>query len=601
MFLLWGKHIRKYYPKYFIFFLIGLAALVTVDFFQLKIPNIIGSVVDELTDVGYIDPANETFITRILSVLTVATIMLFGRVAWRLSLFYASRKMEEHIRQEMFLKAERLDINYYHSTKVGNIMSWFTNDIETLEEFLGWGSLMMIDGIFLTVLALTKMFILNSSLALIALFPILLIALWGALVEGKMSYIWKLRQESNDELYDFSQESFTGIRVIKAFVKEHQQIIAFDKMARKNKDINVRFTYISVIFDVMIELIIALVLAMVNGFGGWFVWGTVTGNVVHIFGRDILLTAGQLIEFYGYFTSVIWPMIAIGQVVTMLSKSRASYKRIAAFLDAPEDVKDAPDAIDMEIKGNITFDHFSFAYPDSQVPEPYLKDVTLTINAGENIGIIGSVGSGKTTLVNMLLRLYNVQENSLFIDGVDIMKIKLKTIRGAVSMTPQDNFLFSDTIQNNIAFYDVNQDKGHVVEAAKFADVNSDIMVFEKKYDSVLGENGHTVSGGQKQRISLARAFLKDAPIMVLDDSVSAVDLKTEENILKNIKDKRGGKTTIIIASRVSTVMNLDKVIVMNHGSVEAFDTPHNLLKQDGTFAKMAALQELEKEKGGSL
>ena len=600
MFLLWGKHVRKYYPKYFIFFLIGLAALVTVDFFQLKIPNIIGSVVDELNENGFIDPQSETFVIRILSVITVAVVMLIGRVIWRISLFYASRKMEEHVRQEMFLKAERLDVTYYHNTKVGNIMSWFTNDIETLEEFLGWGSLMMIDGTFLTIFALTKMFILNSSLAIIALFPILLIALWGALVEGKMSYIWKLRQESNDELYDFSQESFTGIRVIKAFVKEHQQIIAFDKMAHKNKDINVRFTYISVIFDVMIELIIALVIAVINGFGGWFVWGTVTGNPTHIFGRDILLSAGQLIEFIGYFTSVIWPMIAIGQVVTMLSKSRASYKRIAAFLDAPEDVKDSEDAVDVDIKGNIEFKHFNFAYPGNE--DRYdLKDINLSIKAGENIGIIGSVGSGKTTLVNMLLRLYNVEANTLFIDGVDIMKIKMKSLREAVSMTPQDNFLFSDTIQNNIAFYDIEQNKERVVEAAEFADVNNDIMDFENKYESVLGENGHTVSGGQKQRISLARSYLKNAPIMILDDSVSAVDLKTEENILKNIKEKRSGKTTIIIASRVSTVMNLDKVIVMNHGAVEAFDTPKKLLKQDGTFAKMAALQELEKEKGGSL
>ena len=598
MFLLWGKHVRKYYRRYFIFFLIGLAALVTVDFFQLKIPEIIGSVVDELNTSGTIDPSDASFITRILSVITVAAVMLVGRVTWRLSLFYASRKIEEHIRNEMFLKAERLDLNYYHSTKVGNIMSWFTNDIETLEEFLGWGSLMMIDGIFLTVLALTKMFILNTSLALISLFPILLIALWGALVEGKMSYIWRLRQESNDELYDFSQESFTGIRVIKAFVKEHQQIIAFDKLARKNKDVNVRFTYISVLFDVIIELIIALILAIVNGFGGWFVWGTVTGNPVHIFGHEMYLTAGQLIEFYGYFTSVIWPMIAIGQVVTMFSKSRASYKRIADFLDAPEDVKDSEDAIDVDIKGTITFDHFSFAYPDGD-GHNYLNDVNLTIKAGETVGIVGTVGSGKTTLVNMLLRLYNVQENALFIDGVDIMKIKLKCIRNAVSMTPQDNFLFSDTIENNIAFFDVNQDKGHIVDAAKFADVNSDIMIFEKKYESVLGENGHTVSGGQKQRISLARAYLKDAPIMVLDDSVSAVDLKTEENILKNIKEKRAGKTTIIIASRVSTVMDLDKVIVMSKGTVEAFDSPANLLKKSETFARMVALQELEKEKGG--
>lgn len=597
MFLLWGKHIRKYYLRYGIFFLIGVAALVTVDYFQLKIPEVIGAVVDKLSTEGTIDVHGEFFRTSIFTVITVAAIMLIGRITWRLALFFASKRIEEKVRNEMFVKAETLDIAYYHTTKVGNIMNWFINDIETLEEFLGWGSLMMIDGLFLTGLALTKMFILDYGLALISIIPILLIAIWGALVEKRMSEAWKLRQESNDTLYDFSQESFTGIRVIKAFVKENQQINEFKKAALKNKDINVKFVYISVLFDVVIEIIIALIASTIMGFGGWLVYGTITGNPVTLFGHTAYLTAGKLITFFGYFSSLIWPMIALGQVVTMFSKAHTSYTRIARFLDSEPDVKDREEAVDFDIKGKIEFRDFSFAYPDGDYD--CLKNISLTINPGESVGVIGMVGSGKSTLVNALLRLYNVKDRTLFIDDIDIMNIKLQSLRHAISIAPQDNFLFSDTIENNIAFVNVDG-KNHdmVQEAASFADVADDIVAFENGYDSLLGENGHTVSGGQKQRISLARAYLKNAPIMILDDSVSAVDLKTEETILDNIKTKRAGKTTIIIASRVSTVMSLDKVIVLNKGQLEAFDSPKKLAKGDGTFARMVALQELEKEKG---
>ncbi|MCR4911976.1 MAG: ABC transporter ATP-binding protein/permease [Bacilli bacterium] len=598
MFLLWGKHIRKYYLRYFIFVLLGVAALISVDYIQLRIPEIIGEIVDKLNQEGSIDINSAYFANLIKEVFIVAAVMFGGRIVWRLSLFYASHRIEERIRNEMFLKAERLDLSYYHDNKVGTIMSWFTNDVESLSEFLGWGTLMMIDGVFLTTLALTKMFLLDYSLSLIMLLPIALIVLWGALVESKMSKIWRLRQESNDDLYDYSQENFTGIRVIKAFVKENQQIIEFSKHARKNRDINVKFTAVSVFFDVIIEIIIAGIAAILIGFGGWFVYGTVTGTPISLFGREVLLEPGQLVTFYGYFDSLIWPLIALGQVVTMFSQARTSYSRIEHYLDSDERLLEAVDAVDVDITGKIEFKDFSFKYKDSEIDS--LSNISLTINPGENIGIIGTVGSGKSTLVNALVRLFNVEEGTLFIDDVDIMKIKIASLRNGVSIAPQDNFLFSDTIKNNIAFSDVDRDIEEVRNAARFADVDTDISQFEEGYDSLMGENGHTVSGGQKQRISLARAYLKSAPILILDDSVSAVDLKTEERILDNIKEKRAGKTTIIIASRVSTVMELDKVIVLKNGTLEAFDTPKNLKKNSETFSKMVMLQELEKEKGAN-
>ena len=594
MFLLWGKHIRKYYLRYLVFFLIGLVSLVTVDIIQLRIPEIIGGVVNILKDGGTIDVQGEFFIKTITEVLLIAGGMLVGRILWRISLFYASHRIEEHLRNEMYEKASRLDLSFYHETKIGNIMSWFTSDIETIQHFLCWGTLMMIDGVFLTALALTKMFLLDITLAVITLIPILLIILWGALVESKMSKIWMIRQESIDELFDFSRESFTGIRVIKAFVKENQQVIAFSKIARKNQETSIRFTYVEVFFDAIIEIIIGLIAAILLGFGGWFVYATISGSPINVFGHEINLKAGDLITFYGYFAASIWPLIALGQVVTSFSQARTSYQRIAHFLDSEERLIESDNPVDVDIKGKITFNHFTYKFFDSETDS--LFDISLTINPGENVGVIGTVGSGKSTLMNSLVRLYNINKGEILIDDVDIMDIRTSSLRDGVSISPQDNFLFSDTIQNNIAFSDINTPLEEVEEAATFAMVKDDISAFEGGFEAVMGENGQTVSGGQKQRISLARAYLKKSPILILDDSVSAVDLKTEEQILDNIKKYRKGKTTLIIASRVSTVMELDKVIVLNKGKLEAFDTPTNLKKISPTFKRMVLLQELEKE-----
>ena len=594
MFLLWGKYIRKYYPRYLIFFLIGLVALVTVDIFQLRIPEIIGGLVDKLDKEGTIDINSQYFIKTIIDIIVIAAVLFAGRVVWRLSLFYASKRIEANLRKEMFLKAEQLDVTYYHNNKIGNIMSWATDDLENLQEFLGWGSLMIIDGTFLTVLGLTKMFVLNYSLALVALVPILLIALAGALCEKHMSERWRIRQESNDSLYDFSQESFTGIRVIKAFVKSKQQIHKFRKLAEKNKDANIRFTYISVFFDVLIEIIVALVASIILGFGGWFVYACVTGSPVNIFGTDIILEAGELVTFQGYFFSLIWPMIALGQVITMFSKARTSYRRVANFLDVPVEITDKETAQNMELSGDIKFSNFSFTYPNAN--KPSLENISLEIKKGELVGVVGAVGSGKSTLANCLVRLYNVNEGQIFVDGVDIMDISLSSIRDGFAVSPQDNFLFSGTIKENITFGDDNEEKFE--DSIVFSDIKKDLDIFVDKENNEIAENGATISGGQKQRISLARAFYKDSPILVLDDVVSAVDLKTEQNILKNLKTARKDKTTIIVASRVSTVMNADKVIVLNKGKLEAFDTPKNLLKNSETFSRMVLLQKLS-AKGG--
>ena len=594
--MIFNKHINKYYLKYFLFFLIGVVALVVVDLVQTRIPYFLGQIVDDIEKL--VNDQKELW--KILRYIIIyAFVMAGGRVIWRLTIFRASTGIEANLRKEMFEKAERLPTAYYHDTKVGTVMSWFTNDIETVGEYYGWGTIMLVDAFFLSIVVVVQMIMnVDIVLTLIALVPIILIIVWGALVEKYMSMKWEERQKAYDDLYDFANENFTGIRVIKAFVKENKEIHAFAKVARRNKDVNINFARISILFDVLIELIISIEIACILGFGGWFVYSFATGTPIVIAGHEIKMTIGSLMTFVGYIDILIWPMIALGQIVTMRSRAKTSLKRIGNFLDTEEVIKNAPDAVELQdVKGKITFKNFSFNYPNNDYDS--IKDVSLTINPGERIGIVGKIGCGKTTLVNVLLRLYNVKEGTIFIDDVDLMKCDITSLRENIAYVPQDNYLFSDKVKNNIAFSSDEVDEEKVIEAAKFADVHDNIIEFTEGYDTVSGERGVTLSGGQKQRIAIARAYYKNAPIMILDDSVSAVDVKTEETILKNIYEKRHGMTTLVVASRVSTIKHLDKIIVLKEGKLEAFGSHEELMKTSEAYQRMVYLQELEAEVEG--
>ena len=593
--MLFSKYLNKYYARYWYFFLVGIFALVAVDYVQLFQPEFLGELVDSLKEGR---ATAESVFSIVLKLLAVAGVMFFGRMLWRYTLFNASLRIQAGLRREMFLKSERLSPTYYHATKVGSIMSWFTTDLDTIEEFTGFGTVQLVDAFFLGILVILRMFRLDWALALLSMIPMVLIIVWGGLVEKYMALKWEERQGEYDKLYDFTQENFTGIRVIKAFVKETSEIHAFAKVAKKNADCNVSFVRVSVLFDVIIELIIALISAMILGFGGWFVYSTVAGNPISVFGHAINLTAGGLVTFFGYFDTLIWPMIALGSLVTMRSRAKASMKRVSAFLDADEDVRNPENPVVLtDVRGGIEFRHLTFSYPG--VDLKILDDVTLKIEPGETVGVVGRIGRGKTTLVTLLTRLYNVPHGTVFIDGVDIMDCDVSSVRRAVALVPQDSFLFSAPIRENIGFSRDDPSMETVRDAAEFADVASNIEEFKDGYETVTGERGVTLSGGQKQRVSLARAYLKDAPILILDDSVSAVDLKTEEKILRNIREKRAGKTTVVVASRVSTVSHFSRIIVLSDGRVEAFDTPENLLKISPTYRKMVYLQELEKEVEG--
>lgn len=591
--MLLGKYLNKYYLKYIWLYLIGVVGLVAVDWFQLLLPEYLGKIVDLFGG----DSVDTSALKEVVvGVIFVAVILFAGRVTWRFSIFAASQKTEAGLRRQMFVKAEKLPLSYYGKTKVGTVMAWFTTDLETIEEFLGWGTIMLFDASFLTVLVIIKMVRLDWVLSLIVAVPLVLIAVWGALVEKFQSAKWTERQQRFDELYDFSRESFTGIRVIKAFVSETRRLHGFAKIVKKNKQANISYARMAVLFDCLISLIIALITAIILGVGGYFVYGAVTGNPAVIFGHRVEMSAGNLVTFLGYFETMIWPMMALGQIISMRSRAKASLKRVSSFLDSeePKDVENA--TVLKDVKGAVSFKNFSFTYPESNAPA--LKDITLEISAGETVGIVGKVGSGKTTLVNSLLKIYQT-EGGVYIDGNDINLCDTDSVREAVAYAPQDNFLFSDTLKNNIGFALDDCSYEEAESAAKFACLDGDIKEFKDGYDTVCGERGVTLSGGQKQRVSIARAYIKNAPVLVLDDSVSAVDVKTEEEILAAIARERKDKTTIIVASRVSTVSRLDKIAVLDGGRLEAFASPEELLKISPTYKKMVRLQALEDEVEG--
>ena len=583
--MVFGKHINRYYLKYAPALLIGLLTLIAIDILQLQIPSMYQMVINGVNDgVVVIDGVETVFdmaflLDRIcMPMVWIILCMVLGRFLWRVCFFGTAIRIETNLRDRMFDHARFLSQNYYQVNKVGNLMSLFTNDLDTVQECFGWGILMFFDALFLGVLAVRKMWLMDTFLTTLAMIPMLLLMGASALLGRYMMKKWDVRQEAFSRMSDFSQESFSGIAVIKAFVKEAKELMAFRKLNEENEKANVEHTKASVLLRILVMLFIESVICIILGYGGYLVY-------THRF------NAGQLIEFIGYFTTVIWPIMAVSELIDMTSRGFASLKRISELLDAKQDIVDRKDAKAAEnIRGDIEYRDLTFRYPGAEYDA--LKNVSFTISAGENVGLVGRTGTGKTTLVDLLLRTYNAPDGTIFIDGQDINSLRIRDVRAACAYVPQDNFLFSDTIAKNISF---GLDKD-VEQAAVLADVDENIRGFAKGYDTILGERGVTVSGGQKQRISIARALLKDAPILILDDSVSAVDTKTEKTILQNLRATRQGKTTILIAHRISTIENMDKILFLDDGALIAFGTHTQLYDTCPEYRKMVELQRLEEE-----
>ncbi len=588
--MIFGRHVNRYYLKYSPMLLLGFLALIIVDYMQLQIPKLYrmvingienGSVTDN--DVIYNFDLNFVLDKICFPMLFIILSMVICRFLWRVCFFGSGFKLETDMRGRMFDRCKDLSQQYYQVNKVGNMMSLFTNDLDTVQECFGWGIMMFFDALLLGVLAIREMFIMDKMMALLCMIPMALLLVCSLIVGKYMSAKWEKRQEAFSMMSDFSQETFAGIAVIKAFVKETHELLEFKKLSKNNEDRNVEYTRLSVLLHVALTLLIESVVCVILGYGGYIVY----------IGR---FNAGQLVEFIGYFNAIIWPVMAVSELIGMHAQGKASLKRISELLDAKPDVFDREVEEIEEIKGNISFKDLTFRYPDGQYD--VLKNVSFDIKAGENVGIIGRTGSGKTTIVDLILRTYNVPDGSVFIDGKDINSIPIKTVRRDAAYVPQDNFLFSDTIENNIAFATDGGNHDDVEFAAKMADVHENIDEFPLKYESILGERGVTVSGGQKQRISIARALMKNAAILILDDSVSAVDVKTEKAILGNLRSIREGKTTILIAHRVSTIEQMDKIIFVEEGSVIACGNYDELYNSCKEFRNLVDLQKLDDAEG---
>ena len=590
--MVFGRHINKYYLRYALPLLIGLATLVAVDYLQLIIPNMYQMVVNGM-NTGYVtvNGAKVAFdmnfvLDRIcLPMIIIICCITAGRFLWRIMFFGSGIRVSTHIRDKMFDNAKDLSREYYQVNKVGSLMSLFTNDLETVRECFGWGVMMFFDALIMGTLAIVKMWRMNHVLALLSLIPMALLLASATVVGRHMMIKWDKRQEAFSKLSDFSQESFSGIAVIKAFVKEARELMAFKKLNVENEKANVEHTRASVLLRILVTLFVESVICIILGFGGYLVWkGT--------------FNAGQLVEFIGYFNAVVWPVMAVSELIDMTSRGRASLKRISELLDAEPAVRDREGAVPLpEIRGDIEFRDLTFRYPDGE--HDALHNMSFKINAGESVGLVGKTGSGKSTVVELILRTYNVGDGMLFIDGHDVNDVTIKSVRAGCAYVPQDNFLFSDTIESNIAFgVEENFDRENVIRAARLSDVDDDVDEFREGYATVLGERGVTVSGGQKQRISIARALMKDAPILILDDSVSAVDTGTEKTILTNLRETRRGKTTILIAHRISTIEGMDKIVFIDDGRVAAVGSHEELISVCPDYARMVKLQELESEGG---
>ena len=590
--MIFGKYINRYYLKHAPVLLLGILSLLTVDYIQLLIPELYRLVINGV-NLGQVvvDGQTMAFTKEVLfqhiclPMIYIVVLMVIGRFLWRVCFFGSAVRVAADLREQMFDHSRQLSQQYYQVNKVGNLMSLYTNDLDTIQECFGDGILMFFDASVLGILALVKMWRMDIKLTLLALIPAAVMFAIGTVMSQVMTKRWEERQQAFSDLSDFAQENFSGIAVIKAFVKELKELMAFRKLNKENEEINVTYTKIATLLEVLVTLFVESVICVILGYGGWLVY---RGQ----------FNAGQLVEYIGYFEAIVWPIMAISMLIEKTARGKASLNRITELLDAPIDVADRDGVADLKNpRGGIEFRHLNFRYPDGEYD--VLKDISFTIAPGESVGIVGKTGAGKTALVDLLLRTYNVPDGTLFVDGQDVNTVSIHSVRNACAYVPQDNFLFSDTIAHNIGFGVDDASREDIDRAAVLADVRDNIVDFKDGYETVLGERGVTVSGGQKQRISIARALLKNAPILILDDSVSAVDTRTERIILDNLKTSRAGKTTLLIAHRISTVEQLDKIIFIEDGRVEAVGPHDELYRTCDEYRRMVDLQKLEDEVGG--
>lgn len=572
--------ILTYVWKYKWHYIFGILTLYAVDYLNLFIPQFTGEITDGLSthtlDMNGV-------IRLIVLILLVGASLAFGRFLWRICLFGTARKIEYELRNDMFAKLETLSLRYFNENKTGDLMTRFTNDLQAVRNLLGPAIISAFDAVVMTILVIYKMMTyVNVKLTLVACIPMVFIAIGGYFFGEEVERRFTRKQRAFASLSDMVQESVSGARVIKAFAQESEELDAFGKVNDTNRKENLNVVKLQAIVMPLLDVIVGVSYVIAIIYGGKL---AVTGEI----------TLGRFIAFNSYLGSLVWPMIAMGDAITSFSQGQAAIGRLREVFDQKPDIFDDENALDInELNGKIELSHLTFSYGEN-LPKA-LDDISVTVEQGQTLAILGRTGSGKTTLVNLLERLYDVEDGMIQFDGHSIRQIPLQTLHENIAYVPQDNFLFSDTLENNIAFGMNDASHEDVIKACEAACVHDNIIDFPEGYETMVGERGVTLSGGQKQRCSIARALLKNSPILILDDSLSAVDTDTEERILENLKRLRENKTTIIIAHRISTVANADHVLVLDNGKLAEYGTPDELMELNGIYRNMFEKQQLEKQ-----
>ena len=577
------KFLWKYIKGHIWQYLLGIAILFAVDYFNLFIPQLTGMVTDGLTSRTM---NMEGIMSCVWQILGIGAVLALGRFGWRFFLFGSARHIQYEIRNDMFARLEDMSVEYFNENKTGDLMSRFINDLNSVRMAIGPAVISAFDASVMAVMVIAQMMIyVDVRLTLLAIIPLSVILVGTFFYDKAMRKRYREGQEALSDLTDKVQESISGVRVIKAFVRERAELKAFLKSSANAMDKNLRIVKLQAVIMPLLEVIIGTSSLLTLLYGGYL---ALSGEI----------TLGRFVAFNQYIGMLVWPMIAAGDAANMISQGLASAKRIQEVIEAPKDVFDREIVREMgPVTGEIEFKNLTFTHKGQS--EPTLKDINLTVPAGTTLALIGRTGNGKSTLANLLLHLYNTDDGMIFVDGRDINTIPLKTLREHIAYVPQDNFLFSDSLKNNIAFGVHGAELDAVIEATKAACIHENIMEFPEKYDTIVGERGVTISGGQKQRSSIARALLKDAPILILDDSLSAVDTDTEEQILKNLKENRKDKTTIIIAHRISTIQGADIIMVLEEGKAAEIGNHQSLMELGGIYKSMYDKQQLEAQKSG--
>ncbi len=572
------RFIFTYIRRHRLRYAAGILTLFVVDYAGLFIPKLTGTVTDGLA-ARTLDW--DGVVSCLVSIFILGLTLASGRFLWRFFLFGASRSIERELRNDLFAHLEKMSVEYYNGHKTGDLMTRFTSDLNAVRMSLGPAVICIFDASVMTVMVICQMmYYVSVRLTLLAVIPMFLICV-GEIYYGKIIHARFLeRQKAVSDLTDFVQESFSGVRVIKAFVRERAEFRAFARASRNAMDKNLRVVRLQSVVMPLLDVIIGLSGLITLIYGGYL---ALVGDI----------TLGRFVAFNQYVNMLVWPMIACGDAINMFSQGAASIGRIREIFDEKPEICDPPDAADVDrLRGDITFSHLTFLHRGHS--EPTLKDISLHVRAGTTLAVIGRTGNGKSTLVNLLLHLYNTKPGMIFLDGRDINTIPLKTLRENIAYVPQDNFLFSDTLKSNIAFGADEQDMDSIVRATRAACIHENIIAFPDGYETIVGERGVTLSGGQKQRSSIARALMKNAPVLILDDALSAVDTDTEEHILRNLKQNRRGKTTILIAHRISTIQNADIILVLEDGEAKEIGSHGELMQKNGIYRSMFEQQQLE-------